>query len=75
MSTLGQFRFSFVFLGLPKLALIAIGAYLRLLLVASLLIIGYRISSLVQCQFNVNVEFKVTLHEVCYRGTLQQWLK
>ena len=41
MSTLDQFRFSFVFLGLPKWALIAIGAYLRLLLVASLLILGY----------------------------------
>jgi len=37
VSIFDQFRFSFVCLGLPKLALIAI----RLLLVASLLILGY----------------------------------
>jgi len=40
LSILNQFRFSFVFWGCQKSVLITI-AYLRLLLVASLLILGY----------------------------------
>ena len=39
MSIFDQFRFSFVFLGLPEIG--SYSLYLRLLLVASLLILGY----------------------------------